>query len=218
MRKYMLRLFVAIMLIIFQIQPVFAQVYTTDKTEGFGNCVYVTGSPDMYPIEFYDTDKKAYCGIIPDMLEIISERSGIDFVYINGNKADKNTMGNNLQVEIVSSSAQDSTLPYYKDYLELVSFEKDGKEVKSGFIFTSLADDVMISKIKAAASEISAGVKNGIYLSYAEENTRINYIWIAIALGVCLLLVIAVRCDDIRRFYAAMIYTLKRDDIPSLSA
>ena len=25
-------------------------------------------------------------------------------------------------------------------------------------------------------------------------------------------------CDDIRRIYAAMIYTLKRDDMPSLSA
>ena len=180
MRKCMIAIF---LLIIFGAQPVFAEVYTTEKTEGLGDCIYVAGSPDNYPVEFYDEENNAYCGIIPDMLRIISERSGVDFVYINGNKADKNTMGENLQVEIVSSSENISTLPYYKDYLELVSFEKDGKTVKSGLVFTSLTDDVLISKTKAAASEIPEDVKSGIYLSYATENTKINYIWIVIVIA-----------------------------------
>ena len=192
MRKFMIRLFCVIMLIAIEIQPVFAEVYTTEKTEGFGDCIYVAGSTDQYPIEFYDEDKKVYCGIIPDILGIISAGSGVDFVYINGNKADKSTLGENLQVEIVSSSADDSTLPYYKDYLELVSFEKDGETVSSGLIFTRLSDDTVISKIKTAANEIPEDVKSGIYLSYAVENTKINYIWLALAGGTCLLLVIAV--------------------------
>ena len=77
MRKCMIRLIFAIMLVILSVQPVFAEVYTTEKTEGFGDCIYVAGSPDNYPVEFYDEDKKAYCGIIPDMLTVISERSGL---------------------------------------------------------------------------------------------------------------------------------------------
>ena len=99
-----------LLLIIFCAQPVFAEVYTTEKTEGLGDCIYVAGSPDHYPVEFYDEENNAYCGIIPDMLGIISERSGVDFVYINGNQADKNTMGENLQVEMVSSSENINTL------------------------------------------------------------------------------------------------------------
>ncbi len=189
MRKYMIAL---VLLIICCVQPTFAEVYTTEKTEGFGNSIYVAGSPENYPVEFYDEDKKAYCGIIPDMLGIISERAGVDFVYINGNKTDKNAMGENLQVEIVSSSANDSTLTYYKDYLELVSFEKDGKTVKYGLVFTSLSDDTTIAKIKAATNEISEEVKSGIYLSYTAESSKVNYLWLIISLFVCLLLIIAV--------------------------
>ena len=189
MRKCIIATF---LLIIFCVQPVFAEVYTTEKTEGLGDCIYVAGSPDNYPVEFYNEENNAYCGIIPDMLRIISERSGVDFVYINGNKADKNTMGENLQVEIVSSSENISTLPYYKDYLELLSFKKDGKTVKSGLVFTSLTDDVLISITKAAASEIPEDVKSGIYLSYATEKANINYIWIVVALVFCLSLLAAV--------------------------
>ncbi len=85
MRKYMIAIF---LLIIFCAQPVFAEVYTTEKTEGFGDFIYVAGAPDNYPIEFYDEEKDAYRGIIPDMLKIISEHSSVGFVYINGNKAD----------------------------------------------------------------------------------------------------------------------------------
>ncbi len=189
MRKYMIAL---VLLIISCVQPAFAEVYTTEKTEGLGDCIYVAGSPDNYPIEFYDEDKKAYCGIIPDMLGVISERSSVDFVYINGNKADKNVLGKNLQAEIVSSSVNDSTLSYYKDYLELVSYEKNGETVKSGLVFTSLSDDTVISKIKTVANEISEEVKSGIYLSYAVENSKINYFWLIISLFVCLLLIVAV--------------------------
>ena len=189
MRKYMIAL---VLLFFCCVQPVFAVVNTTEKTEGLGRSIYVAGNPDNYPVEFYDKDKKEYCGIIPDMLGIISERSGVDFVYINGNKTDKNAMGENLQVEIVSSSVPDSSLPYYKDYLELVSVEKDGETVKSGLVFTSLADDELILKTKAAANEISEDVKSGIYLSYAVESSKINYFWLIISLFACLLLIIAV--------------------------
>ena len=189
MRKCMIVIF---LLIVLCTQSVFAEVYTTEKTEGHGDCIYVAGSGDNYPIEFYDEDKESYCGIIPDMLEVISEKSGVNFVYINGNGTDKNTMGQNLQVEIVSSCENISDQPYYKDYLELVSFEKDGKIEKFGLVFTTLADDELISEIKTAAGLITEDVKNGIYLSYTTEEEKINYVWIITALVFCLVLIVAV--------------------------
>ena len=189
MKKSMIAIFLLMFLCV---QSVFAEVYTTEKTEGLGDCIYVAGSSDNYPIEFYDKDKESYCGIIPDMLEVISEQSGVDFVYINGNKDDKNIKGQNLQVEIVSSCENISDLPYYKDYLELLSFEKDGKTEKIGLVFTTLADDALISKIKTSASLVSEDIRNGIYLSYMTEKARINPLWIITSLVFCLILIVAV--------------------------
>lgn len=170
-------------------QSVFAEVITTQKTEGYADSVYVAGTPDNYPMEYYDKESEKYCGIIPDLLEIISQKSGIDFVYINGNKEDKNSIGENLQADIVSSSAKDSSLPYYKDYLELVSFEKDGRIEKSGLVFTTLSDDTIINKIKISANEISQDVKDGIYLSYASEGSSVNLL--LIITFVCIFLILA---------------------------
>lgn len=192
MRKSIAVLLLAFMLLFFGGLNVFSKVYTTDKTEGFSECVYVAGSPDMYPVEFYDEDKKAYCGIIPDILGLISERSGIDFVYINGNKNDKNMMGENLQVEIVSSSAKDDA-HWYKDYAELISFEKNGETVKLGVLFTTHADNELISMVKTTANEISSDEKNGIYLSYAAKESKTNYLpVIAVAFGYLILMALVI--------------------------
>ena len=171
-------------------QLVFAEVVTTQKTEGYADYVYVAGDFDNYPIEYYDDDLEKYCGIIPDLLELISEKSGVSFVYINGDKTDKEIIGENLQSDIVSSSEPYGAIPYYKDFVELVSFEKDGKTTRTGLIFTPVSDDETIYKIKAAADEIPESVKHGIYLSYASEASPLNYVVIAISVCVALLLVI----------------------------
>ncbi len=185
---------------------VFADVKTTKTTDGYGNYIYVAGSSDTYPIEYYDEETNEYKGIIPDLLMKISERSGINFVYINGDKTDKNILGKNLQVEIVSSSSTDSTQPFFKDYLELVSYEKSGEKVSSGIIFTTLLDESSITKIKTAANEISANERNGILISYAKHKQKsINYlIPVIIASAVLLVLlaviiILAVRIKRIRK-------------------
>lgn len=172
----------------FCLKPAFAEVITTEKTDGYANYVYVAGSPDKYPIEYYDDEAKAYLGVIPDLLSEISERSGLDFVYINGDKKDKNLLGENLQVDILSSIGED--VSYGKDYLELISYENDDGKVECGIVFTSLSDDEKNTIIKQTVNEISPDEKNGIYLSYASEKTNINYMWILIFLIICLLLII----------------------------
>lgn len=205
MKKFMI---VFIGLFAFFVQPAFAEVVTTNVTDGYAEYMYVAGDSDNFPIEYYDETLEKYCGIIPDLLEIISERSGVKFVYINGNKTNKNNLGENLQIDIVSSATGDSSLAYYKDYLKLVSFEKDGKTVESGLVFTALSDDDVISKIKTAESEISEDIKSGIYLSYAIESGRTNYLLILLALVFCLLLIIAIvllvlRIKRIRKEHSA---------------
>jgi len=64
----------------------FADVVTLPQTDGFADYVYIAGSSDEFPFEYYDDETESYSGIIPDMLERIAAKTGIDFVYINGDE------------------------------------------------------------------------------------------------------------------------------------
>ncbi len=173
MKKFLL-LFITVL--IFCAQPVFADVITTQNTEGYADYFYIAGDPDNYPIEYYDEDKKEYKGVVPDLLNEISQHSGLNFVYINGNKNDRHKMGENLQADIISSA--DAISSYGKEYLELISYEINGETKKAGLVFTAIADDTKISAIKAAANKISETQKNGIYLSYASQTSATSYKWL----------------------------------------
>ncbi len=166
-----------------------ADVFTTPKTEGMGDCVYVAGSADMYPMEYYDEENEQFAGIIPQLLERISTYSGIDFVYINGDNPDKESMGNNLQVEIVSSATEFKEKYYCKDYIELVSYEDNGKTERIGLIFTSLASDELIASVKAAAEKILTPEKNGIILSAIGEESTSIIGWVITIILLCIMLI-----------------------------
>lgn len=188
MKKFII-LFLAVFA--FFVQPAFAEVITTQNTEGYAEYLYVAGNPDNYPIEYYDEDAKAYKGVIPDLLSKISKHSGLNFVYINGNKNDRNKMGENLQADIVSSLEANTS--YGKDYLELISYEKNGETQKVGIVFTSIAEDSQITAIKNAAKDISEIERNGIYLSYASQTSKTNYKWLIFTLLLfCILLLFVV--------------------------
>lgn len=173
MKKFII-LFLA--MLTFCAQPVFAEVITTQNTEGYANYLYVAGNPDNHPIEYYDEDTKTYKGVIPDLLTEISMHSGLNFVYINGNKNDRFEMGENLQVDIVSSL--DANTFYGKEYLEMISYEQNGKTQKAGLVFTTIADENQITAVKNAANDISEIERNGIYLSYASQTSKTGYKWL----------------------------------------
>lgn len=196
MKKFILLL---LTVLVFFVQPATAEVITNQKTEGYADYLYIAGNPDNYPIEYYDEDAKGYKGVIPDLLSRISEHSGLNFVYINGNKKDRYKMGENLQVDIISSA--DAITSYGREYLELISYEKNGKTIKSGLVFTTIADNGRIAAIKTAANKISELEKNGIYLSYASQTSKTSYKWIigTLVLSFILLVFVAFLFLRIRR-------------------
>ena len=185
MKKYIIS---TVLLLLLFVQPVSAKVVTTQKTQGYADFVYVAGSPDNYPVEYYDEDSEEYKGVIPDFLGEISLRTGIDFVYINGDKKDKNQLAKNLQVEIVSCIDEQEETSYSNGYLELFTYEYEDKSIKCGLLFTTHMDAETASLIERAVNEITVGEKNGIYLSYAERDTKIDYGLLVIAAIVVVLL------------------------------
>lgn len=172
--------------------PAFGAVYTTPKTEGMGDCVYLAGDPDNYPFEYYDADEERYCGIIPDLLQKISDGTGADFVYINGDGTDKELLGKNLQVEGVSSAQDDPTLPYYKAYVNLLEYQQEGITKRIGLVFTTRASDQLIASVAAMATAIPAAEKNGLSLTYAHTEEPADYRWLLVSLGLCVLLLVVI--------------------------
>ncbi len=188
MKKLILLVFA---LLAFFVQPSFAEVVTTNTTEGYGDYVYVAGDYDNYPVEYYDENTNTYCGIIPDLLNEISNQTKINFVYINGDKKDKYVLGENLQVDIISSASE--IFSGGKEYIELISFEKDGAKVNAGLAFTELASDEIISEINSVTESISPDKINGIVLSYASHNAKTSYkLIILISVFILLLLLFSV--------------------------
>lgn len=167
--------------------PVSAEVFTTEKTEGMANCVYVAGNPDAYPVEYYDEKTEKYQGIIPDILEKVSQDTGVDFVYINGNKSPKDVLGKNLQAEIISAYRAGEHQVFVADYVEVFSYDKDGKTERIGFAFTEISDKEMIAKIKESVESLGDNQINGIVLQYTQKKAENSWlVWVEL-LGILLI-------------------------------
>lgn len=79
------------------------------------------------PFEYYDESKKKYCGIIPDVLDRISELTGLQFEYVDENQADKD----DDLITVITSDSQwadelklDMTQPFISSSLVVVSKNK----------------------------------------------------------------------------------------------
>lgn len=65
------------------------KVWSTEEPAGEAGMVFVAGNPDLYPLEYYDTKEKCYKGVMPALLEEISDELGTDFVYVSSGTSDK---------------------------------------------------------------------------------------------------------------------------------
>lgn len=85
-----------------------AHAYVTAVKEptGDADCVYVAGDPDGFPMEFYNEKSGCYEGIMPDALKLVSQRTGLDFVYVCAGTEDQRLrLLKNDQVEMVTGYA-----------------------------------------------------------------------------------------------------------------
>ena len=103
-------------------------VTTVKSPTGDKESIYVAGNPDFFPMEYYDESDDAYKGVMPLLLERISESTGTDFVYVSAGKDDKRKqLASNGQVELVSAyKGQDKELwntsiiiPYHSDSIRM---------------------------------------------------------------------------------------------------
>lgn len=162
------------------------------KEGGNGKTVYVAGNPDMYPIEYYDAKSKSYKGVIPDMLEIVSENTGIDFTYIFAGKEDKREeLSKNGQVEIVCAFPMDEESFEFDEKTAVLTYKINNKRQTYCIGFTKVLQKDKAKQIKSALEDISDSQKMGLVISNTQK-PRKNRTVLYIAIGAALVCVGAI--------------------------
>lgn len=131
-----------------------AAVYTVEEPTN-GNTVYIAGDPDMYPIEYYDTQDKEYKGILPELYKKISDESGIDFSYIDsGTINEQYRLAKNKQVEMVSAHAK-GDVDYLTDEVHILNYNNGDEDIELCVGFTSIASPELKKTVTSVLNSVS---------------------------------------------------------------
>ena len=171
-----------------------AAVYTVSSDAGSADTLYVAGNPDCFPIEYYDSNSKTFCGVIPDMLEKISEETGISFTYISASgKNRQKELSRNNQAELVTAIEIDKNECSVSEIVPVLKADLAEDEKTYCIGFTEIASRESVEKIKAACSEISEQEKTGFLISNVKNNlknkTDKHLVWLIFIIAFSLLAV-----------------------------
>lgn len=197
MWKKILKVGFIFLLFLFQGTFACAEVNTTQQTDGYADCIYVLGSHESFPLEYYDEEREAFAGVLPDLLQIVSDEIGVSFVYINGGNDQQEDLAENLQAELVSAYDITAPKPYANGFVEVFAYDTDAALSQIGFAFTELADETFRQKFTAAVANVPHSRVDGLLVKHSGENEQNNLLlWLIIAgmglvfLGLIILLVV----------------------------
>lgn len=175
-------------------------VYAADDAASAPNGVYVAGNDDFYPIEHYNAETNRYEGVLPEVLALVSEETGIDFVYIRAGNTTQAELAENLQVEMVSAHILGSE-DYAKDEICVFSYADAGETIDVGFTFTRIAEPAVVEAVESAVGKIAHAEINGFLISapIPESGTRLGMIIISALLAILLVLTIVQDRVKLRR-------------------
>lgn len=191
-KKLPIYLFVCLNMFFVLSQTVFATIYTEKSGNGQTDSVYVVGNPDCYPIEYYDAESESYKGIIPDMLNMISKDTGIDFVYIySGEKNRQKELSANNQAELVTAVSTGKGYDF-AEKIPILSYEASNEKKIYYIGFTRVIDEEKMNKIITALSDITESQKTGLLISNSKQPHTYNNPSAVILIACTLLLIFAV--------------------------
>lgn len=153
--------------------------------------VYVIGNKDLYPIEYYDEANEEFAGVMPDIMQKISERTGLKFEYMNKRNDEKiGEIAKNLQAEMISAiDVNEIDMKEYniKYNIEYVYMPKDDDVKKISLAFTTIADDRLINIISKALEKISEEEKQYTLLKNIMKEESKNNMQYIILSTICIL-------------------------------
>ena len=127
--------------------------------------IYVAGSTDNYPLEYYDRQAGEFRGFFPALLEEISEDTGMEFRYVE--PSSKEEQVRNLQADLVSDvTGADLDAWDLEDAGRAVSI---GDGETAGFAFTEIFPQADRDAFTQAAARAAAEHRDAIFLSLLRE-------------------------------------------------
>lgn len=143
----------------------YAEVYTEKTGGGRADTIYIAGNPDRYPVEYFDMDSETYQGLVPELLELISQETEIDFTYISaGSENLQKSLYKNHQVDMVTAIASTDAAFANMEREVILTTEVDGEIIEYGIGFTEVISHVKKDRILNALSEISEAQKTGLLI------------------------------------------------------
>lgn len=132
------------------------------------NTIYISGNPELYPMEYYDSVQKTFEGAIPEILKAFEKESGYDIIYYESDGKDRREHHfENIQVDAVSGTGGE-----YQpagELLPLFEMEQGGAEVTYGITFTEAAPEKFKKELREFAEGISESEKTGLLVAVASE-------------------------------------------------
>lgn len=133
-----------------------ASVVHTQESTGAYDSVYVAGNPSLYPVEYYDPNTQKYCGVIPEILEQISEMTGIDFTYVeSGNQDRRAELFRNGQVDMISCYCSGDFEADSARKQVVLRIPREDETCEVSFIFSAPAGEDTVQSVLSALEGIS---------------------------------------------------------------
>lgn len=172
--------------------------YTAASTGG--NAVYIAGNPDMYPLEYFDSDSETYQGVLPEIYAKISESTGLPFTYIRSSRMnEQNRLSKNRQAEIISAHFA-GEIEGLSDSVLLTSYEEDGKTIEVCIGFTDIVDNSVKASVKEAIENIPDSELLSLVLEASVQPKSTKLIpWFIVILTVLVIVIAVLVSLSIRR-------------------
>lgn len=163
------KLLVMMTAIAMQITPCFADVITSADGTGPADYIYVAGNPNFYPLEYYNADEQCYQGLMPMLLERVSDDTGLSFAYVNaGTQNTQQELIRNNQVEMATAlRTEELSRNAVSKWYAVCTIEIDGAPTVVYIGFTAIADTALRETIVAALERIPEAEKTTAALSLA---------------------------------------------------
>lgn len=119
--------------------------------------LYVAGNPDGFPVEGFDVDSGTYVGAAPAFLQLVSERTGLNFAYIRAGEQDRReALARNHQVDMLFASSEESALLDLGDEtIKLFSVMKGGTPTDVYCVFTAVSGAEDRAQIRSVAESLT---------------------------------------------------------------
>lgn len=163
--------------------PASAEIFYSEESAGNADTIYVAGNPELYPVEYYNPNTGCYEGLFPNLLQYISEQTGLDFTYISaGEENNQVRLAKNKQAELVSACLlPNSELESYLSEEKIIfSVLADGEKRNVCLAFTDIASKELVRTMTAAIDEIPDNMLTGISVSYVmnhQYNSGMSWGW-----------------------------------------